>query len=590
MSQTAKKGILGNFLSSSRWDSKIKSQNVTRAETILGYFIGPWGMLLTNSIVNSYFNAYLTDVLGFTIEKGAWIVTFMALFPLLSKLLDAVTNVAMGKLLDMTASRQGKARPWFILSAPLVFISIILLFWMPFSGTVAQAIWVVMAFNLYYSVAYTMWNMAKELGVALSTRNVKQRRSNAMSANLVMNMGTGVVSILFPMMLRGVTNSMGGGDAAKGYFYAMSLIACIALPLAFVQYFYTRERITEERRNHPEQVINEKGLTAEAPFKTQLKACFSDKYWIIFMLLILVWNILTNLRNISLIYYSGWVVQGNQYGNAASVQASFQIIAMQPMFLGVFIVFPLMKKWGRRKTIWTGATLTVVGSVVAYFGAGSRMMVYAGSALAGFGNVAFGYLITSYLGDCIDHVEWKTGVRCDGVSSSFYGAFFMFAVGIAQGIFNLGLGISHYAQPVEIGVAENGIKLYADQAASATRWINMSYQGGYILLGLIMFLVFLLVFKIEDELPTVEKELQDRKIAEFAAKGMEYIPASELERREIEQQEKEAEEIRVKELKDKCQKKGLNFETENKKYLDKVAAKKAKAESKAAKAAEKSKK
>ena len=41
-----------------------------------------------------------------------------------------------------------------------------------------------------------------------------------------------------------------------------------------------------------------------------------------------------------------------------------------------------------------------------------------------------------------------------------------------------------------------------------------------------------------------------------------------------------AEEIRVKELREKCAKKGLDFETENKKYLDALAAKKAKAERK----------
>jgi GPH family glycoside/pentoside/hexuronide:cation symporter len=45
----------------------------------------------------------------------------------------------------------------------------------------------------------------------------------------------------------------------------------------------------------------------------------------------------------------------------------------------------------------------------------------------------------------------------------------------------------------------------------------------------------------------------------------------------------EAEEIRIKELKEKCAKQGLDFDTENQKYLAKVAAKKAKKEAKKAK-------
>ena len=64
---------------------------------------------------------------------------------------------------------------------------------------------------------------------------------------------------------------------------------------------------------------------------------------------------------------------------------------------------------------------------------------------------------------------------------------------------------------------------------------------------------------------------------------IEYIPADVLQKREIEEQEREAEEIRIKELKEKCQKKGLNFEVENKKILGKREAKRVKAEKKAAK-------
>nr|MCR4675323.1 MFS transporter [Lachnospiraceae bacterium] len=547
------------------------------AEVILGYFIGPWGMLLTNSIVNSYFNQYLTDVVGFTINKGAWIASFMVLFPVISKLIDAVTNILMGKILDMTACKQGKVRPWLILSIPFVFVSILMMFYMPFSDVKLQAVWVIISFNLYYSVAYTMWNMSKEMTAALSTRNIKQRRTNATAANLVMNMGTGLVSIMFPMILTGIVRGLAGGDNAKGYFMAMGMIACLAVPLTFIQYFFTRERITEERRSHKE-IAEEENETAgtEISFKEQLKACLSDKYWVIFMIMVLLVNIATNMRNISLVYYSGWVVNGNHYGEYATIQAKFQMIAMQPMFFGLFLVLPLMKKWGRRKVIWVFSTFTIVGSVIAFMGMGSSLKVYAGSAIGGLGSMALTYLLSTFLGDCIDHVEWKTGKRCDGLSSSFFGAAFMFAVGIAQGIFNLGLMVFGYAQPVQTGVSETGVPLYADQLPSAVNWINCGYQGSFIVIGVVAFFVFLCVFKMEDELPEAEKELQERRVAEYAAKGLEYIPPEELERREIEEQERQAEEIRIKELKERCTKKGLDFDTENQKYLDKKAKKEAK--------------
>lgn len=589
--KTAKRGLLENAFSSHKWDSRITSANTTRKEMWLGYVLGVWGMMMTTSIVNSYFNKYLTDVLGFTADKGLWIASFMVVFPVLSKLLDAVTNIIMSKLIDSTTCRQGKARPWLIISAPVVAVSVILLFWMPFSQPIHQAIWIVVAFNLYYSVTFTMWNMSKELLPAVSTRNVNQRKNLSMAATIVANIGTGLVSILFPTILAAVCGLV--TTEAQGYLLCMAILAILAVCTTFVQYFYTRERVTEERRNQSGVVassISAQRLDVqhkEAGLWAQLKVCIKDKYWICFILLVLITGIIGNMRNISLVYYSGWVVHGNAYGEYAAVQAKFQMIALSPMGPGILLLLPLVKKWGRRQCSWVGGTLCAVGSLVAFLSPGHGTMIYIGTAIAAIGNLFFSYVMMSYMGDVIDHVEWKSGVRCDGATAGFTSAGAMFATGIAQGLFNLGLMAAGYVQPQQIGVSTEGIALYADQTAAATGWINFAYQGTYIINGLIMFIVFLFIFDIEKYLPQVSRELQDRKVAECAALGIEYIPADELERREIEEQERIAEENRIKELKETCAKRGLDFDKENQKVLDKRAAKKAKAEAKAAKRAQK---
>ncbi len=591
---TPKSGWLSNAFTGSKWDSRIKSANTTRKEMWLGYVIGPYGMLVGQSVVNSYFNQYLTDIIGFTVDRAAWIATFMVLFPILSKLLDAITNLIMAKILDSTTCRQGKVRPWMLISAPFVALSIILMFWIPVAGPVAQAIWVVISYNLYYCVTYTMWNMSKELSAALSTRNINQRRNNAMAARITSNVGTGLVSILFPMILSAICSAVNGNNA-QGYFIAMSSVAIISVPLAFVQYFYTRERVTEERRNQIGIQGADKAAAAtvqkEVSMLEQLKACLKSKYWIMFVVIILFSEIITNMRNISLVYYSGWVVRGNAYGEFGEIQAKFQMIAMSPMGPGILLLLPLMRKFGRRVCIWAGALLNIAGSTIAFLNAGSSMMIYAGSALAAIGNISFAYVITSYMGDAIDHVEWKTGVRSDGLTGGITSAGMMFAVGISQGLFNLGLMLTGYTQPQQIGsiVNEAGdkIALYADQPAAAVNWINMAYQGSYIVIGIFIFVIFFFLFDLEKHLPQVSKELQERKVAECAKLGIEYIPADELERREIAEQERVAEENRIKELKERCAKKGLDFDKENQKVLDKRAAAAAK---KAAKAAKKAKK
>lgn len=56
MQSTEKRGFLQGALQSHIWDTKIKSANVTRTERLLGYMVGPFGVMLLQSIVNSYFN------------------------------------------------------------------------------------------------------------------------------------------------------------------------------------------------------------------------------------------------------------------------------------------------------------------------------------------------------------------------------------------------------------------------------------------------------------------------------------------------------------------------------------------------------
>lgn len=119
--------------------SRIKSADVTKGEKWLGYLVGPAGALLLNAVLASYLNVYYTDVLKLT---GVWGGAFLMVFPILSKVIDAVTNIAMGQLIDRTKTKEGKVRPWMLLSAVLLPITGILLFAVPNASVTVQVIWV----------------------------------------------------------------------------------------------------------------------------------------------------------------------------------------------------------------------------------------------------------------------------------------------------------------------------------------------------------------------------------------------------------------------------------------------------------------
>lgn len=148
--------------------SRITGANVKKSEKWLGYLLGPAGALLLNAVLATYLNVYYTDVLKLT---SVWGGAFLVVFPIISKIIDSITNVVMGYVIDRTHTAQGKARPWLLLSAPMLAVSGILLFTVPNGSETVKIIWVMVSYNLYYSFAYTIFNMSHNLMVPLSTRD-----------------------------------------------------------------------------------------------------------------------------------------------------------------------------------------------------------------------------------------------------------------------------------------------------------------------------------------------------------------------------------------------------------------------------------
>ena len=101
---------------------------------------------------------------------------------------------------------------------------------------------------------------------------------------------------------------------------------------------------------------------------------------------------------------------------------------------------------------------------------------------------------------------------------------------------------------------------------------------GYLIISLIF-----TFYDLEAKIPQISADITARHKAEAEARGEVWISPEEKQAMEQEEQERKAEEKRIEELKEKCAKKGLNFDEEEAKYQAKLAEAKAKAEAKAAK-------
>ena len=95
--------LRSKMFSSNAWDSKTDPQKITAREKWLGYMLGPAGILTLNAILTGYLNRYYTDVL--LLNSAGWGI-FLATMPVLSKILDAITNIVMGQIIERTRTRQ----------------------------------------------------------------------------------------------------------------------------------------------------------------------------------------------------------------------------------------------------------------------------------------------------------------------------------------------------------------------------------------------------------------------------------------------------------------------------------------------------
>lgn len=547
----------GKMLSGKIFDSRVHSQSVTGKEKWLGYLLGPCGALLLNAVLATYLNVYYTDVLKLTTVWGG---AFLVIFPLISKIIDAATNVLMGYIIDRTKTAQGKARPWLLLSAPLLAVTGVLLFTVPQASINVQVIWVMVSYNLFYSIAFTIYNMSHSLMVPLSTRNTIQRGGLSVFNQISTIMMSGIlVALVFPMAIM----PMLGVDQSK-WIIVMSVLSIIVLPLTLFEYYFTKERVTEEQSTND----NEKKI----PFLTQLKIVLTDKYMIVTFSYFLIHAFASSLKNLGLVYYCNYVL--GSY-NDGITQTLVSVIGGIPMGIGIFAVWPLAKKFGKRNVTLAGFILYALGSGICCIAPSNMTIVIIGQFIKNIGGLPCAYVFMALFADCLDHVEWKSGIRCDGTAMSVYNIIATAIVGIATGVFNAMLSGAGYVAPEIV----DGVTIAVTQTAAVKNVITFAFVGLETITGVIL-AVLLVFLSVEKNIVKKQAKIREYQKAHAEAQGEEWVAPEIRAAQDEEKYLLENEEAFVAALKEKCAKKGLNFDVELSTHKQALSDKQRKAEEK----------
>lgn len=515
---------ISSFFETKIGKTKITSANVQAKEMLLGYFMGPFLALISNAIFASYLNRYYSDVLGWTDVTKFGI--FSAVLPIFSVIFVIAGNLLIGRLIDNTRTTEGKARPYLLLSAPLVTIAIALLFLTPInSSPTLQMVWIVISYNLYYAVSYPLFYTSHSSLVALSTRDSKKRGMLATFSNAsgVAAVGIGA-SILIPILLQSFlfVEKEGVIDVASSYknWRIIMVVLCVVTFFAIlIEYYFTRERITEE--NMKLNISEEK-----LPMKQQLKACVKEKYWWIIILYFLLFQFGGLVKNGSMNYYCRWMFEGiTTEAAAGTAMGTLGMIGGIPTALGMVVAWPIANKLGKQRSIIIGLIFAVLGGLVSFLDVHNFVIVCIGVVLKGIGSIPAMYVTLALLSDVLDHLEAKNGFRSDGFTMSVYGAIMVGMTGLGNGIINTLLTATGYDASA------------ITQNTSVSNMLVLCYLG----IELICYAVLVLLMsalKVEKHVKEDQRIILENQKAAVLAAGGEWIEPAERLRREQEEAER----------------------------------------------------
>lgn len=429
------------------------------------------------ALISSFVMLYLTNAVGL---NSAVIGTLM----MVSKLLDGVSDIFFGGLMDRTKSRMGQARPWMLFGQIGVSASLFLVFSIPSMSQSMQYAYFFVFYTAFNAVFYTANSIAYAALAAKITKNGQERVQLGSIRFIFATFTTLVISY----NAMGLVEKFGGG--AKGWRMVALIFAVIALVVNTFCVLMVKEVPDEDILSEEGKMTGVEGKAgtqeagekasggAKVSFGTSLKLLLKNPYYIIILGLYLVNYIYGGITQGSAIYFMTY------YMGDPALLGTFSLFQLVPVMLILTVTPMLVKKFG---SMWKmnlyARIITLLMGVVFIFGAVSRnlpVMLFA----TFFRNMAGGPLtgtLNALVAETSDYT-WRTqGVRIDGVMFSCSSIGVKLGGGIGSAVVGWLLALGGFNGTAEV------------QSAGAVNMIFFMYAVLPIIMGVAMaVLVYLL--------------------------------------------------------------------------------------------------
>ena len=425
-----------------------------------------------NAVFIGYVTYYATDMLG--LSAG-----LIGMLLLVSKIFDGVTDLVIGFIIDKTHTKLGKARPYEIFIVLAWFFTIIMFSVPDGLSTVGKAALVFVMYVLINAVCMTCLGGEDAVYMARAIRSPKNRISVMSISGAIGMIIVVVFSIVFPQLMATIGSTKAGWS---------KLAIMLGVPLAIIglgRMIFIKEVVSDEDEKN---TVTENTSQEKVGFKTMLSAVSKNKYIFILAGLYFLTFIITGLNTTSTTYYFKYIVGDIGLQSIASLGALFTPV--------VLIVFPaLTQKFGTTNIMRGSAIFGIIGIAIRTIGGTNMTTILIGGTIASFSSLPLTSLINTYLIDCMDYGEYKTGVRVEGMLNSITNFMGKLGNALASGLTGLIMGLSGY----------NGEALVQSDSA------NAAIIGMYNYMPMILFALILLLsiaYTIDKHMPDVRKALE----------------------------------------------------------------------------------
>lgn len=366
----------------------------------VGYGSGDIAGNVVYAFLSAFVMVYLTTVIG----MDAGIVGSLIA---LSKLMDGVTDVFFGTMIDKTKTKMGKAKPWMLYGYIGCAITLAAIFAVPVNiGPKAQYAWFFIAYTLLNAVFYTANNIAYSALTALITKNSREQVEMG-SYRFIFAFST---SLIIQSVTLAFVEKMGGG--AEGWRTVAIIYAVIGLIVNTISALSVKELSEEELKEGSEQKEEEK--EEKYTLIDGAKLLIANKYYLMISSIYLLQQIYQAMLNVGLFYMMYVLFNEDLY-------PKFSWAINIPLIIALVITPHLVEKWGGvYKPNLIGFTTCIFGrvmvAVVAYFGSIPMMLVF--TAVGAFGMGPWQGGMHAVIASCSEYTYLTKNKRVDGTMYS----------------------------------------------------------------------------------------------------------------------------------------------------------------------------